>query len=1251
MSAANRLSFIFALVIIATLIVPSPYSISPTSVKLQPSQFSKSSSSHFSLTQIHELSSVTQVSSLLSSIPVGGLSSLNVINSVDDFIKNDNVIPNAYASPFITDLELKVGDSNGVCKSMGGTFNTSTNTCTVNLNNSDLTLAVTNSIIIDSGVTWNITGGGFSGNGVDLSLTSTSGNIDNFGTISTSGNISFFAGVAIDTAGSGSIAGTLIANGGSGSVSLVASGGSLTVNKIIANTVSLQALSGISDAALNLINTSTINLDTPGAVNLSLSSPSTTVNAGILQALSQLILTSTGSLTLGTVNTSGNSIVTSTGGSITVNGTVNSTAGNISLTAGSINGNNGTVNSPNGNISLNTNSININSGAGLNIGGGTLTLNSGTTMTINDGGKLEILPSSVFNNAGTLIDAGNITIDPNSKASNSGTIKIECGGSVSGSVLGNQPINDCKTPPLLKLSPSSGEAGSSATASVTGFQSGETVQISYAGISVGTCLADSTGSCSSNITVPSTTSLGANTVTATGQTSALTATATFTVTASPIITLTLGSGSPGTQLTVNGNGFDPNAQVEIILTESSPEILSSVTTDSSGHFSSPIVIPAGSTAPFSATISAQETSNPSVTASAPFSVTVPTIPPPFATITLTTSPVLVGTPETLSASITDSGCPSCTPFSYAWSLVSRPAGSLASLSSTSVASPSFIPDLPGNNYQVSLVVTDSLGHSSAPTFLTISASLCGTCVPTVSPTASPNPAFINEPVTLDAIPGDAGCPACIPLFSYQWAIVSAPAGSSAALSDTTVQKPIITPDVPGSYQFSVVATDSVGTRSSTAFTTVTAEPLPTLSINDVSAPDGSSGTTSFIFTVSLLDASNHLTTSGQTVTVDFATSDGTAKAGIDYTATSGTLTFPPDTTTETITVSVNGDTTPKPDKTFVVNLSNPINAGISKDQGIGTIQNDDFPSISINDVSAPDGSFGTTPFVFTVSLSAPNFQDVTVDFATQDGTATAANNDYTSTNGILIFPAGTTTQTITVFVIGNTINDAAETFSVKLSNPTNAGISKTQGVGTILNDDPPPSLSINPATSVLEPSDGSSTTASFTVTLSAVSDQIVTVNYATSDDTAKSGTDYVANAGTLTFLPGDTTKMIPITILSDPFISPTETFIVNLSNPINAFITMGTGTGTIINPVSPSQATHDLISFINSLHLDHGITSSLDSKLNAALDSLNSNQDNTAKNQLKAFENYLQSQRQFEITQAIKNQMMTTVQNIINSIH
>ncbi|MBV8516018.1 MAG: right-handed parallel beta-helix repeat-containing protein [Acidobacteria bacterium] len=335
------------------------------------------------------------------------------------------------------------------------------------------------------------------------------------------------------------------------------------------------------------------------------------------------------------------------------------------------------------------------------------------------------------------------------------------------------------------------------------------------------------------------------------------------------------------------------------------------------------------------------------------------------------------------------------------------------------------------------------------------------------------------------------------------------------------------------------------------------DPQPALSINGVSQAEGNSGTTSFPFVVSLSNPS------AQTVTVNYTTVNGTAIAGSDYTAQSGTLTFAPGTTVQTIPVSVLGDALNEASETFTVTLSSPTNATIATTTGTGTIGNDDpQPSLSIGSVAKAEGNSGSTSFVFPVTLSAPSGQTVTVAYATASGSATAGS-DYTTTSGTLTFTPGTTAQNITVPVTGDTTNETNETFTVTLSAPTNATIGTATGTGTIDNDDAAPAVSVGDVTQA-EGNSGS-TSFVFPVTLSAASEQTVTVNYLTSDGSAVAGSDYTAASGTVTFAPGVTSQSISVAVVGDTTKEPSETFTVTLSAPSNAMLGTASATGTIVD--------------------------------------------------------------------------------------
>jgi hypothetical protein len=358
-------------------------------------------------------------------------------------------------------------------------------------------------------------------------------------------------------------------------------------------------------------------------------------------------------------------------------------------------------------------------------------------------------------------------------------------------------------------------------------------------------------------------------------------------------------------------------------------------------------------------------------------------------------------------------------------------------------------------------------------------------------------------------------------------------------------------------------------------------PPPAISINSVSKQEGNSGTQQYAFTVNLSAVSSN------TVTVQYATADITALAGSDYAAASGILSFAPGQTSQTINVIVNGDTDFEPNETFAVNLTNPINGYLAASQGIGTIENDDLPALTIAGFAATEGNSGTKLFTFTVSLSGVSTKTVKVNYATANGTATAGS-DYSSTSGKLSFAPGETVKTISVSVNGDTAIEPDETFFINLSSPSNATLGNSQAIGLIIDDDqPPPPL---PAVSITGVSalegDSGSKLFSFAVTLSAASSNLVAVQYATANGTATAGSDYLAASGTLTFAPGETTKFIDIVVNGDTMVEPDETLVVNLSAPTNATLDKAQAIGTIINDDQPSPPPLPTLSINNVQSLE-----------------------------------------------------------------
>ncbi|HEV7573468.1 MAG TPA: Calx-beta domain-containing protein [Thermoanaerobaculia bacterium] len=354
------------------------------------------------------------------------------------------------------------------------------------------------------------------------------------------------------------------------------------------------------------------------------------------------------------------------------------------------------------------------------------------------------------------------------------------------------------------------------------------------------------------------------------------------------------------------------------------------------------------------------------------------------------------------------------------------------------------------------------------------------------------------------------------------------------------------------------ATDSLGNTSEFSACAAISTPVtPSISISDAQVVEGNAGTATMTFNVFLSAAS------ASTVTASFATASGTATSGTDFTPNSGTVTFTAGQTMQTINVSVLGDVTPEADETLLVNLTNPVNATIADNQGVGTIKNDDaLSALSISDITLAEGNSGTTSFDFTVTLSPVSAFPVTINYATADNTA-IVGSDYQPTSGALTFAPGQTTKTVSVLVNGDVTTEPNETFFVNLFNPGNASVSDAQGLGTITNDDANPSITINDP-SVVE-GNASSTNMSFVITLSNPTSITLSVPFSLADGTATVGSDYQTNSGSFTVFPGATTAQVSIGINGDTTVEPDETFFVNLGATSGATIADNQGVGTIIN--------------------------------------------------------------------------------------
>jgi hypothetical protein len=219
----------------------------------------------------------------------------------------------------------------------------------------------------------------------------------------------------------------------------------------------------------------------------------------------------------------------------------------------------------------------------------------------------------------------------------------------------------------------------------------------------------------------------------------------------------------------------------------------------------------------------------------------------------------------------------------------------------------------------------------------------------------------------------------------------------------------------------------------------------------------------------------------------------------------------------------------------------------------------DAPSLAVSDALVTEGDSGTKNALFTVSLSAASAGPVTVDYATADGSAKAPG-DYTATTGTLTFAAGELSKQVAVAVVGETLDELHETYSLDLSNPVGATLGDARGAGTILDNDPQVSLSVD---DVSAPEGGQSAT--FTLSLSRESGKIVTVDYATADGSAAAPSDYASHSGTIIFMAGETSKTVSVALVQDALVESDETFTLALSRVVNASLSDGQGVATIVD--------------------------------------------------------------------------------------
>ncbi|MBY6069332.1 hypothetical protein KUW17_21490 [Leisingera aquaemixtae] len=344
----------------------------------------------------------------------------------------------------------------------------------------------------------------------------------------------------------------------------------------------------------------------------------------------------------------------------------------------------------------------------------------------------------------------------------------------------------------------------------------------------------------------------------------------------------------------------------------------------------------------------------------------------------------------------------------------------------------------------------------------------------------------------------------------------------------------------------------------------------------VSSPvivEANGGTQKAEFTIRLSEAS------ASSITLDYRTEDGSATAGEDYTAKSGSVTFQPGQTEKTVRVDLNGDKAVEPSEFFHLIVSPDASLGGTAEglAGTATILDNDggggqplLSLVSADAVESIGAGFGGI-VVFTLMLSRPAADAVTVNYRSLAGSADE-DIDFPAFDGTVTFAPGETVQKVEVRVRHDTADETDEDFGIELFDPSGASFAGKAKVlrasAFILDDD---GAGVDRALTVSSPmiveGNGGARSALFEVQISEASPTQLEYEYATRDGSAKAGEDYAAQSGTLRFAPGQTKAVVEVELTGDTAVELSEFFHLSITPGagLGASARGLTGTATILD--------------------------------------------------------------------------------------
>ena len=290
------------------------------------------------------------------------------------------------------------------------------------------------------------------------------------------------------------------------------------------------------------------------------------------------------------------------------------------------------------------------------------------------------------------------------------------------------------------------------------------------------------------------------------------------------------------------------------------------------------------------------------------------------------------------------------------------------------------------------------------------------------------------------------------------------------------------------------------------------------------------------------------------ISVNYATGNGTALAGSDYLATSGTLSFADGVTaSQTFSVPILNDGIPEPSESFTLTLSNATAGASLGAVSTATVTISDDDPLPVGSVQFSAGTYSVaengTSVQVTVTRTGGSAGAITVNYTSSNGTA-LAGSDYTATAGTLSFADGVTSRSFSVPIVNDSVPEPSESFTLTLSNATagaSLGAVSTATV-TISDDDPLPVGSVQFSAGTYSVAENGASVL-VTVTRTGGSAGAISVNYATGNGTALAGSDYSTRSGTLSFADGVTaSQTFSVPIVNDSVPEPSESFTLTLSN-------------------------------------------------------------------------------------------------------